>query len=135
MRTEPESAHQVKSVVVGSYKLVWETTIADTSGWGWWGAIHDRGHVIKRMDLYHGKEQILMPRSAFSDLAEVLSIKGVKMKGGCKFVIIGGDASESFKAEILVRGDDVASRFLYDPAFPEYTNERTIYTRKAPPDQ
>lgn len=118
----------------GPYVLRYEERVEQTpEGSGWWGAISSTSRVITRLTINRGKEEVIVPRSAFGDLADVLSVHGRATKTGCEFSLVGGDGSESFKARIVVRGLDVASREVWDPAFPQFHREKTVYTDKEPP--
>lgn len=119
---------------VGRYTLAWIKSSVSGDPPGYWGGGGSTFPVISRMSLYLAKAEILVPRSAYSDLARVLYIKGVRSHDGCIITIRGGDASESYIATIVVKRDSVVSRFVRNPILSKYWNETTKYTNHSPPD-
>jgi hypothetical protein len=73
---------------------------------------------------------VFVPRSVFSDLADLDSGHIEKSNNGMVVKFDGGDASESYRLEITFNNKQVSSRKRSSGEFPDDVFERTIYTFK-----
>lgn len=90
--------------------------------------------IVDCMDISVNGKPIFVPRSAFSDLADLneVTIKIEKKKIIIK--IIGGDASESYIVKIDLNSERIIHRSLVSGEFPDEILEETIYPKQHPID-
>jgi hypothetical protein len=99
-------------------------------GWGVFANIPNRR--IGALQILAGRATVHVPASAWADLANPNSVTIRAERGGCVVRIVGGDASESYRALVRVRGLDVVERIVESGEFPGEHRERTRYRNVAP---
>jgi hypothetical protein len=88
--------------------------------------------IVTRVSATWKGEEVLMPMSAYADLSNVLSFRVESMGNEAIIWIEGGDASASYRCRIYIKEDQVLSRRVESPSFPEYHNETTQYSNFSP---
>lgn len=99
-----------------------------------WGAgkLQTTWRVITSLEIWHGKERIAVPRSAFADLANASSISIKSDAHGCAIAIAGGDAGYAWNAVVRVDGKRVTRRTVRSAEFPDNAWEETRYIEHFP---
>ena len=94
-----------------------------------WGANKDAiTNRINTINVLNNKKNVIIPFSAYSDLANIVSVtlSGDRMK--FIITIIGGDASSSFTASICFNECYIVSRKVKLNEFPDDRYEETKYS-------
>ena len=83
--------------------------------------------IVDRIEISVNSNPLIIPRSVFSDLADLGKAIIKKDKKGAILILYGGDASESYNVKIEFDADDVRKRVLTSGINPGYPLEETIY--------
>ncbi len=70
--------------------------------------------LVDRIDIRIDDKRIFVPRSVYSDLADINTVNVTKRNGLYVITLEGGDASESYSAIIKLNRDMIVSRELWD---------------------
>ena len=97
---------------------------------GFFGAQNVR--IVTQISATWKGEEVHVPMSAYADLSNVLSFRIESMGNEAIIWIEGGDAGASYRCRIYIKEDQVLSRRVESPSFPEYHNETTQYTNFMP---
>jgi hypothetical protein len=74
---------------------------------------------------------IPIPRSVFSDLADLNSGYIKPLRQGMALTLTAGDAAEAYVVEITFNAKQILQRRIFDAEFPDETLEKTIYLFKS----
>jgi len=80
------------------------------------------------------RNAIFIPRSAFSDLSDLGTIKLEVIGGHTTLILHGGDASEGYEAKIEFDGERVARRVVASGMDVDHPTEITTYYETPPLD-
>lgn len=86
-----------------------------------------RFRVVGSVNITVDGRSIFVPRSVFSDLAWVGSVRLRSEKSKFLLIFLCGDASESFEVAVVFDRDRVRTRYLYDSGASGRLLERTTY--------
>jgi hypothetical protein len=84
--------------------------------------------VITSVDVTVGKVKILIPLSAYSDLANPNTLTFETTSNGFRLIVVGGDAGGAYKAELYFEGKYIKRRKVASAEFPTEAWEETVYT-------
>lgn|SRR5574337_19056 len=93
-------------------------------------------NVIAAMDVQIGKERVLIPLSAYSDLGNPYQVSFEKVDRGFKLIIAGrGGTSTSYKAILEFNNENIQRRKVTLDIFPDEVWEETGYSFKSSTDE
>jgi len=100
----------------------------DVSAYGWGAENSCPKEVVSAVVVEQGSIRQIVPLSAFADLGAPSSIQLTgKDPKSFALLIVGGDASTSYKAYLRFNGVGLVSRRVESGEFPKESNETTIY--------
>jgi len=85
--------------------------------------------VVDRLQIVVNGNSLFVPRSAFSDLADLNNAEIEVAKNGWILRLGGGDASETYIVRILFDGTQVKRRTVSSGTLPNKPMQETIYHR------
>jgi hypothetical protein len=95
--------------------------------YGFWGADGAQpSFCISSLVITRQNRHVPLQSKLFTDLCNVNSVKLSEQKGKFILLLVGGDASDSFKAEFIFNGVFLAERIVRHGEFPE-VYERTQF--------
>lgn len=83
--------------------------------------------MVNKIKLRIDNKAIFFPRSAFCDLTDIISASLIIENEEMILLIIGGDASESYKVEIIFDKKRVKRRVFYSLMLPDKPLQQTTY--------
>jgi hypothetical protein len=83
--------------------------------------------VVDYIDINVNGKSIFVPRSAFSDLADLNSAEIYASKESATLMLFGGDASESYTLKILFNAERVKGRILIAGEFGDVLQKTTYF--------
>lgn len=84
-------------------------------------------NMVNKIKLRIDNKAIFFPRSAFCDLTDIISASLIIENEEMILLIIGGDASESYKVEIIFDKKRVKRRVFYSLMLPDKPLQQTTY--------
>lgn len=96
----------------------------------WWGtAFQKYPKMVTDMRVYRKKKEIVLPGSAFSDLAYIFDIGIKPQKDGCVITLYGADAGNSYLAKLTIKNGELVQREVHldGGGSPAWNWEKTIY--------
>lgn len=100
---------------------------SESAAYRWWGNLGPGSLVVLDLKITFKGSAVWVPLSAYYDLANPNTVQIAEKRSGCIVRIEGGDASEGYRAEIVVKRRKLSSRAVHLGEFPEALWERTIY--------
>ena len=88
--------------------------------------------VIAAFNVYYGKEKVIIPFSAYSDLCEPASLAIKATKRGFEVKIKGSDAGGSYEASLQFEGRKLLRRKVVSSEAPANSWEETTYHSEFP---
>ena len=83
--------------------------------------------LVDSLEISVGGREVAVPRSAFGDLSDVWTARlQLTAKGRFGLILVGGDASESYEAEIIFDRRRVRERIITDGEA-QMVSEKTVY--------
>jgi hypothetical protein len=103
-------------------------------GDSWWGASMQPPKLVLR-DLVLSVDAVreVLPRSAYTYLAEPRCLQVERSDGRVKLVLKGADAGDAYSAEFEFRSGRLVKRIVRSQEFPQEIYETTEYVNKAAP--
>jgi hypothetical protein len=83
--------------------------------------------IVDYIDISVNGKPLFVPRSVFSDLADLNQAKIHADKDGATLILNGGDASESYIMKVSFNAKNIKSRTLIDGEFDEVMQETTYF--------
>lgn len=97
----------------------------------WWGTEKcPAENAIEKIRVAIDERQIMIPRSAFSDLAGVRRAALRARSDDVVLIIEGGQTSSGYRAELTFDAGELVMRIVRSRTFPDEVSETTIYRRK-----
>jgi hypothetical protein len=89
--------------------------------------------LVDNVTISINDKPLFIPRSVFSDLADLNTASLKNSQRGIVLTFIAGDASEAYVVEITFNAKQVLQRKLFDAEFPANVWQETVYTFKPIP--
>ena len=83
--------------------------------------------IVERVEITVDNNPLFIPRSVFSDLADLNSAEVKANDNGVVLTLYGGDASESYIVKIAFDAEKVKSRILSSAMSPDQPLQETTY--------
>lgn len=106
----------------------YSTSIPYREGFRWGAESSSPKSVITAIRVKVADNEVFVPLSAYSDLANPREAFLEKIKDGVRLVIRGGDAAASYEAFLVVRDGFLKSRKVAHREFPKASWEETNYS-------
>jgi hypothetical protein len=107
-------------------------TLHQVASWSYWGGGGADVHSVASLIVTLKGKPCHVPRSSYGDLAGVSAISTTNEPKGFHVLIRGGEAGNSFRADLWFVNLNLARRVVRSGQFPSHHWEETKYVNLAP---